>query len=496
MPPPFVAFCAGSNVERSSIVDAELSVNLFRATAETAGAPKAAYLLGTPGLRYLGGGTTGDPAGRGIFTQDGRTWTVLGPSLAAVGLDPATGAGLTVTFLGLVQDDGRPVSWATNGTGGNQLAIVSGGHLYILNLATNVLAGPIALPLVNPPQFVGYMDGYFVLSERASIRFWFSAIENGLSWDALDFVSRSTASDLIVRAECANSRVWVFGTETTEAYEDVGDPDNPFQPIKGSLFQIGLAAAYSLSLGVQTMRWLGRSASSGTAVYRLDGYSGTRVSTHAIEARLSEAPTLEDAEALTYAQDGHVFYCLTLPSIAPAGDTLVLDELEHSWHHRRTWNATIGREELWRVRGHAYIGQIHLVGHRAGGQLWALDLNTYTDDGQILRARRRAPYMGADNVYATIDAFELGVEPGVGLNSGQGRDPTMELFVSRDGAKTWVSAGPARLGPMGHYSDRTVWTQLGQARIDRLVFEVVITDPVKRVIGPGAWVQATPGRAR
>ena len=49
------------------------------------------------------------------------------------------------------------------------------------------------LPLTQAPQFVGFMDGYFVLSEQDSIRWWFSAIENGLLWDALDFVSRSTA---------------------------------------------------------------------------------------------------------------------------------------------------------------------------------------------------------------------------------------------------------------------------------------------------------------
>jgi hypothetical protein len=174
---------------------------------------------------------------------------------------------------------------------------------------------------------------------------------------------------------------------------------------------------------------------------------------------------------------------------------VVLDELEHQWHHRRYWNAAAGQEEAWRVRGHAFTGRQHIVGSRTAGVLWALDGAAYDDDGAILRARRRAPYMGADNAYAAIDAFELGVEPGLGLNSGPGSDPTIELFISRDGAKTWASAGLARLGPMGHYGDRTYWTQLGQARIDRLVFEVVITDPVKRVIGPGAWVKATPGRA-
>jgi hypothetical protein len=340
------------------------------------------------------------------------------------------------------------------------------------------------------------MDGYFVLQELNTIRFWFSHLEDGTLWDALDFVSRSTASDAIAATVCANSRVWVFGTETTEAYEDVGDADNPFQPIKGSLFQIGLAAPDSLSLGLSTFRWLGKSATSGAAVYRLDGYNGTRVSTHAIESALTTARRLDDAEGLTYMQDGHLFYALTLPSIGEAGDTVVLDETEHQWHHRRAWNPTIGREEAWRVRGHAFTGRVHVVGSRDSGAVWALDLTTYDDDGAILRARRRAPYLGSENSYAAIDAFELGTEPGLGLESGQGSAPMAELFVSRDGAKTWISAGIAALGARGHYGDRTVWTQLGQARLDRLVFEVVITDPIKRVLGPGAWITATPGRAR
>jgi hypothetical protein len=489
----FTAFCGGSNREASPTIDAEMTVNLYRTTVETEGAAKAAYLRGTPGLKRIFAPIPG--RGRGVFYQDGQAWTVIGTQICRLIFDPTSGACTGISAIGALPDDGLPVSFASNGDGGNQLAICGGGKLILLDLPTGGVSAPITLPLTNPPQFVGFMDGYFVLSERGTIRFWFSAIENGRVWDALDFVSRSTASDRIIAVACANSRVWLFGSETSEAYEDVGDADNPFQPIKGSLFQIGLAAAYSLSLGVATMRWLGRTNTSGVAVYRLDGYTGTRVSTHAIEAALAQAPTVSDAEAFTYMQDGHIFYALTFPSLGVAGDTLVLDELEHEWHHRRAWNATIGREEMWRVRGHAFTGTQHLVGSRDNGAVWALDPKTYDDDGAILRARRRAPYLGAENTYATIDRFELGTEPGLGLTTGQGSDPQAELFLSRDGAKTWISAGPAPLGAMGHYGDRTVWTQLGQARIDRLVFEVVITDPVPRVIGPGAWVTATPGRA-
>lgn len=492
--PLFAAFCGGSNAERSSLADAELSVNLFRSTTEAVGAAKPGSLLGTPGRRRLG--TVATNGGRGVFTQDGRTWTGVGDTIYELTLDPVTGAVTAATVRGTLPDDGLPISWASNGDGGLQLALVGGGQYKILNLLTNVLSPAIVLPMTNAPRCVGFLDGYFILSEADSLRFWFSNLENGLIVDALDFATRSTASDRIVALTCANSRIWLFGSETSEAYEDVGDADNPFQPIKGSLFQIGIAGAWTLSVGVNTMRWVGRSRRSGPGVYRLDGYTGTRISTHAMEAALALATTLANAEGLTYEQDGHLFYAVTCPSLGDAGDTLVVDETEQGqWHHRRAWNASLGREEMWPVRGHACVGQFHVTGTWHSGAICALDLATYDDDGAILRARRRAPYLGAENAWATIDAFELGVENGVGLVSGQGVDPQIELLVSKDGAKTWFSMGTASLGPMGAYDDRTFWTRLGRARIDRLVVETIITDPVKRVIGPGAWIRATPGKA-
>jgi hypothetical protein len=491
--PLFAAFCGGGHTERSPAIDAEQTVNLIPITVKVAGAAKTKYLLGAPGLRSLG--VLATLPGRGTYTQDGRTWTVSGDQLYELTLDPITGAILAATARGTILNDGRLVSWASNGDGGSQLAISGGGQLKILNLVTNILTAAIVLPLTNAAGRLGFIDGYFILHERNSLRFWFCAIENGLLWDALDFVTRSTASDHIVTTVCANSRVWLFGSQTTEAYEDTGDADNPFQPIKGSLFEIGCGAEWSVSIGVATIRWLGQSDRSSAGVYRLDGYAGTRISSDAEDARLATATTLSDAEAITYEQDGHLFYALTCPSLGDGGTTLCVDEAEQAWHDRSAWNTALAREDAWRARGHICVGTRHIVGSRDSGSVWALELTTYDDDGAILRARRRAPYLGAENNYATIDRFELGTEPGVGLASGQGSDPRAELRVSKDMAKTWWSKGTARLGAMGQYGVGVFWTRLGRARVDRLVLEVIITDPVKRVIGPGAWIQATPGKA-
>jgi hypothetical protein len=493
--PLFSAFCAGSNTERSTSMDAEKSVNLYRSTIEQQGSAKQAYLLGTPGRRLLG---TVDRIGtRGIFTQDGRTWAVIGDQLGEI----LSWTPFVFNVLGVIALDAihltrtpQPVSFASDGDGGSQLAIVGGGQLKILHLVTGALSDPVTLPLSNPPGMIGFLDGYFLLSEQDSLRTWFSAIENGGVWDALDFFTRSTASDRIVAMICGNNRVWIFGSETSQAYENVGDPDNPFQPIKGSLFQIGCAAPWAVSVGVNTIRWVGESSRGGAMVYRLDGYTGTRISTHAIEAQLATATTLRDAEAFTYEQDGHLFYALTCPSLGPGGLTVVLDETEQAWHQRSTWNFHEGRDDLWGVRGHAFVGTRHVVGSRDSGAIAALELDTYDDLGAMLRAVRRAPYLSAENAWAFIDRVELGIESGVGQTMDPGADPQVELRLSKDSGKTWWSAGTSSLGRIGEYGTCAFWTMLGRARLDRLVFEIVLSDPVKRVLGPGLWITATPGR--
>jgi len=66
------------------------------------------------------------------------------------------------------------------------------------------------------------------------------------------------------------------------------------------------------------------------------------------------------------------------------------------------------------------------------------------------------------------------------------------LNLSRDGGQTWASAGFAPLGAMGQYNSRTVWRRLGRSRADRLILEVVITDPIPVTLTAG-WITASSG---
>jgi hypothetical protein len=479
----FAEFCGGAYQGRSPTIDAEVCLNLFLDTTKSAGDAKRATLLGTPGLRPLfTAPTTGC---RGIFDQDDRTWAVIGPTLYEI----VAGA---LVSRGTMVSDGDPVCWASNGRGGEQLLIVSAGLVYLLNFVTNILSGPAQLPLSNPVLKCAFLDQYFLLLEADTNRVWFSTPQDGAQWDALDFFARNDTSDNLIGMIVLRDRLWVLGSATTSIYYDAGDPLNPFQPYPGSLMNVGAVSPYAITVVGDLLLWLAQDAQGRAYMVTASSSSPAHVSTTAIEFTLSTYATITDAEVLAYTQEGHTHVCWTFPS---SGDTWAYDVMEGQWHARESSDPITAQRTRWRARGVASTTTYGiLVGDYATGTLYALDLDTFTDNGALIRRVRRAPYLSGENQWLFLESVELGLQAGVGTSTGvESVDPHLVLNISRDSAHTWVSAGTARAGRIGEYLTRAIWRRCGRARADRLVLEIVQTDPVRAVWGPGLWLQATAG---
>lgn len=96
-----------------------------------------------------------------------------------------------------------------------------------------------------------------------------------------------------------------------------------------------------------------------------------------------------------------------------------------------------------------------------------------------VRRLRRAPHLSDEQQRIFHKKFQLDIEAGVGLPSGQGVNPELLLRWSNDGGFTWSGYVNLGVGPQGQYRFRCIHYQLGQAR-DR-VYEVTQQDPVKTV---------------
>jgi hypothetical protein len=460
-----------SYVARSVNAADNRMVNLFpEVIAE--GGKEAAFLSRCPGLEYLQTVGTGPIRGLWAHQTNGTDFYVVS-GVQVFKLSSLTG---TPTLLGTVSGTG-PVSIADNGT---QIFFACNGPSYIYNEVTNVFQQ------ITDPDFpgaltVGYLDGYFVFTEPDSQRVWVTSIFEGTQIDALDFASAEGSPDGLVGLIVDHREAWLFGTDSVEVWYDAGLADFPLARIQGAFNEIGCVATFSIAKLDNGLFWLGTDARGQGIVYRANGYTGTRVSTHAVEYAIAQYGNLADAIAYTYQQEGHAFYVLTFPT---GNATWVYDVATGAWHERAGWDN--GAFMRHRSNCQCNFGGNIIVGDYENGNIYRFNLDVFADNGGIqkwLRSWRALP-TGQNNLKRTAHhSLQLDCQSGVGLNSGQGSDPQVMLRWSDDGGHTWSNEHWAPLGKIGQYFHRVFWRRLGMTlKLRDRVYEVSGTDPVKIAI--------------
>jgi hypothetical protein len=457
-----------SYVARSINAADNRMVNMFPEMTPDNG-QTAAFLNRAPGLEFLQTVGTGPIRALWAHQTNGSDFYVVSGG-EVYKLNSMTGA---PTLLGTVSGTG-PVSIADNGT---QIFFACNPDSYIYNEVTNVFAQ------ITDPDFpgavtVGYLDGYFVFNEPNSQRVWVTSLLDGLSVDPLDFASAEGSPDGLVGLIVDHREAWLFGTDSVEVWYDAGLPDFPLTRIQGAFNEIGCVAAFSIAKLDNGLFWLGTDARGQGIVYRANGYTGQRISTHAIEYAIAQYGDISDAIAYTYQQEGHAFYVLTFPS----GDaTWVYDVSTQAWHERAGWdNGVFVRH---RSNCQCNFGGNIIVGDYENGNIYKFSLDIYADNGGIqkwLRSWRALP-TGQNNLKRTAHhSLQLNCESGVGINDGQGSDPQAMLRWSDDGGHTWSNEHWSPMGKIGAYYQRVFWRRLGMTlKLRDRVYEVSGTDPVK-----------------
>lgn len=455
-------------------------VNLFPEIVPEGG-KEPAFLNRAPGLKLKV--SVGLGPIRGLWAYGGNMYVVSRDKLYKVD------SSYTVTTLGTVAGTSGPVSMVDNGT---QLFVACNGPSYIYNAQTNVFQQ------ITDSDFpgavtVGYLDGYFVFNEPNSQKIWVTALLDGTSVDPLDFASAEGSPDGVVGVLAAYRQLWVFGTNSVEVWYNSGGADFPLSRIEGAFNELGCAAAYSIAKMDNSIFWLGQDARGEGIVYKANGYTGQRISTHAVEWQIQQYSDISDAIGYTYQQDGHNFYVLIFPS---ANTTWVYDAATQAWHER----AGFANGEFTRHRSNCqvFFNNEVLVGDYQNANVYSFDLDDFSDNGSIqkwLRSWRALP-TGQNNLKRTAQhSLQLDLETGVGLNLGQGSDPQVMLRWSDDGGHTWSNEHWVSIGKIGEFYRRAIWRRLGMTlKIRDRVYEVSGTDPVKIAV-MGAELLVSPTNA-
>ncbi len=447
-------------------VNPQRGVNLFL-KREGAGAKSPFSLRQCPGLVLMDEASAGVGRSNGVEWQN-RTWFVVGEKFCGIDSNGA------VTEVGtLLTADSR----CEIAAGRDYIMITDGTYGYAYDGATftqDIQNTDSDFP--DNPTHCRYIDTFFMANESGTGNFYKSATENPLSWDGLEFEVASAAPDDVLAIEVYDRDFIALGQYTTQRYTNTGDADFPFSPYPNTV-QAGILAPYSLATSVYGTIFLANTKDGSATVVLLNGGSQTVISDSDIHDRIGRSEGLSGAFASIYTQNGHTFYCLTIPS---EDLTLCCDLSEgYAWHDRSS--LIDGEAGRWRINGIGYLSGNKVYAVDAyNTNMYELSLSTYTENGEEMQGDRYGQLIHNNGNRLTVHSIEFDMEKGKGVTGDITADPTIMMRVSKDGGMTYSPFRSRTFGQQGQYQKRTTFRRVGD--YVQFNFHIRITDAVPRAI--------------
>jgi hypothetical protein len=443
-------------------VDSQRSINWFPVKPEAENARP--YLRGRPGLDLLC--TLPKGPCRGRLEMNGRLFVVAGSSIYELYSDG------TYREWGRIASVEGKVSMAFL----LQVIVIGDGSGYY---ALDLTAGTVDAITDAPRGRFCVFRNQRILYQGENGQVFYSELNDPTNIPGLNFFTAESLPDEIVAITTSEDLVFLHGSDSTEAWYDSGDSDNPFQRVQGGVMYSGCGFA-DTALRLDNSSWWVETDKDGTGIVRrTQGATPMRVSTSPVEAALKGASTVS---AFSYQEDGHAFYGLNIDNIP----SWVFDLKEGEWHERAWLNEDVGEQERPRQELYAFAFGSHIVTDYENGNVYRQSLDYLSDDGNEIRRTRVSPHSGTDGKQIIIDELYLDFATGVGLDgTGQGTDPEVMLQVSKDGASYGIER-TAKLGKIGQYRNRVRFHRLGNGT-DWLL-KISVSDPVVTALMGGDLV--------
>lgn len=323
---------------------------------------------------------------------------------------------------------------------------------------------------------VAYLDGYIILNEVDSDRFYISAVLDARTYDSTEVATAEADSDNLVSVFVNRKDLMLFGKKTIEFWRNTDNVDFPFEPNTDMIFERGCAAKYSIKRVNQIVYFLG----DDYVVYAIDNYNIYRVSTYAVEQQIKTYVGVSNAIADVYSEKGHHFYILTFPddNVTWCFDSSQKLEGGPGLWHRRSFGISKGR---WRGQNIATLNGKHYCGDYQNSKVYNLNETKYSDtdnNDEIIHTRTTMPFADNENILE-MPELTFTFEMGTGLVIGQGSDPQIMLQISNDAGRTYGPEIWDSVGKIGEYENEVSFRRLGPFK--NRVYKVECSDPVKWV---------------
>lgn len=447
-PVPVVGGCYADDTKPYSAQDC---VNWLPERAEVQGGRSNERLLNPPGLTAFC--TATDGVVRGLRNVEGGLYAVIGETLYSVAQDG------TETALGTVPGSGRVSMTHNQITGGNEIVIVNGSQGFVYNTAT-ALFEQITDDAFEGSIVTGYLNQYVLHIETAR-RYWFhSDLSAAKQYISLDRYEGESNPDRMVSLLVDHAEVWVFNERSIDVFGNSVSESAAFER-SGAIIELGCAGTFSPAKMDNSVFWLGNDG----IFYRANGYTPTRISTHAIEQAIAHLDW-SSCYSTVWEDRGHKVVYWTFTD----GQTWGFDVATGLWHRRKSYGF-----ENWRVNHLVYWNGQWIAGDAYAPKLYSVDWQNFTEDGSPMERIRVTGNVHNNQNRVRVDMVE--VVASVGRAEQDDTDYMMELAWSDDGGYTFGNWYGRSLGAVGQYLTRCAWRKLGHTR--NRVFSIRVTSPVK-----------------
>lgn len=458
-----VPFAVQSYRHDSLPISAQRVLNLYAEKHPPGAAKSQVTVHGAPGISSFATVAAGPI--RGMILFGGLLYVVSGNFLYSVTNDSVP----VVTQLGGQISGTGVVEMADNGV---QIGIVNGsqGYIYSTSLGLQLITSTA----FNPAQTIAYMNDLFVFDWATTAKFFISALLDGTTYDATQFATAESHSDNVLSVHNLKQVLYLLKERSMELWQNTGAVNFPFARIPGGVVDRGIIGNHARTQEDQGLFFVG----NDRIAYRIDAMQPMRNSTHPIEQAWQKYATVSDCIGMHYTWNGHKFVVFTFPSV---GASWSFDIATGYWHERDSRDANGNSLGRWRVNAICEAYGKTIVGDFYTGQLGFLDGTVTTEWGNQIVAQAASPVYHANRKRAFQSLFELDMETGVGVTSGQGSDPQVMLDISDDGGRTWGDQQYWQsIGKIGAYTTRVRWKRLGN--FFQRVMRITISDPVRRTI--------------
>lgn len=443
----------GTYRHQSLPLSAQVTRNFWPQKQDYPGAKSTFVLQSFYGLELFG--TVAGGVDRGMHEHLGIGYKVTGTTLYSVADDG------THTSLGTIPGTERCLFQGIN----TSLVLTTEGKAYVWD---GINVTEISDVDLETPNSCAHLNNQIVFDGDGG-RFVSSTVGDPTDIPALNYATAESDADDLIRVYTYDQQLLLLGDKTTELWYNSGVGAPPFDRIEGGIIQVGLQALHSVASTRNAVYFLG----NDNVVYAMKGASVGAVSPLPLTQTIAAYTTNDDAIGFTANLDGNWFYVLTFPS---ANKTWVY--LEGGDWFEWSYGSGGGRSL---ANSYMYVHGKHLVGDYLSGNIYELKRDVYSDNGEeIIRTRDTAPLhggmLGAPGRTITMNRFELLMETGVGLLSGQGEDPVVMLSFSDDGGRTFSTEQWGSIGRSGEFMYKVEWFALGS--FESRIMRVRISDPV------------------